>query len=70
MQPRPLRLVDDRDVIFASSADAIGAQVDAVRIPDRNGLDLAWPGRWWLRRSSSTIRPVNGFAGAVPGGAN
>ena len=37
---RFLKLVDDRDVIHAGTADAVGGQVDAVRIPDRNGPDL------------------------------
>ena len=37
---RPVGLVDDRDVIFARSADAVGGQVDAVWVLDRNRFDL------------------------------
>src|SRR6266705_2702356 len=49
--PRPVCLVDDRDVILARAAGAIGGQVDAVRIPDRHGLDL--PRRAQAERSDA-----------------
>src|SRR6266568_9598134 len=37
---RAVCLVDDREVILARRADAVGGQVDAVRVVDLGGLDL------------------------------